>query len=347
MFFRVLIALTLVSTLSFGQARDTLDIYFIDVEGGQATLIVTPSGETVLVDAGYASDGRVTSKPGDPNQARDARRIVAAARDAGVERIDYLWITHYHPDHIGGVTELAQLIPIRTFVDRGDSPSANSADVREPFAMYGSARGKGTHLEAKPGAQLPLKGIQGVIVSSAGKVVSSPLPGSGQENSSCQPPTTALEGDSENAYSAGFRLELGKFRFLDLGDLTGKPLADLFCPIDMVGPTDLFLVPHHGGADVAARSLFGATPPTVAIINNGRTKGGAAATFTSLRALASTDVWQLHLSSNQGVRNFADERIANLDESTSFWIHVRAKSDGSFQVTNPRTQTTTKYPARN
>src|ERR1051326_7172473 len=154
MFRRVVITLTviLVSSLSFAQTGQTLDIYFIDVEGGQATLIVTPSRQTMLVDAGFASDGDFTSKPGDPLQARDARRILAAIRDAGVDHIDYLWATHYHGDHIGGVTELAQLIPVRTFIDRGElSATTNDAQVKETFATYALARAKGKHIEARPG----------------------------------------------------------------------------------------------------------------------------------------------------------------------------------------------------
>src|SRR5262249_30406986 len=154
--------------------------------------------------------------------------------------------------------------------------ATTDGDIREAFSIYALARTKGKHIEAKPGELLPLNGVQGVVVSSAGKTIFSALSGGGKVNPSCQPTrTTGLEGDQENSFSAGFRLQFGKFRFLDLGDLTGKPLADLFCPNDVVGPIDIFLVPHHGGADVAGRSTFGATPPTVAILNNGRTKGGA------------------------------------------------------------------------
>jgi glyoxylase-like metal-dependent hydrolase (beta-lactamase superfamily II) len=110
--------------------QNTLDIYFIDVEGGQATLVVTPAGETLLIDTGFPSDGTFASVPGDPHKARDANRILAAARAAGVKRIDYLLITHFHADHDGAVPELAQLIPIRTFVDHG-SPGPD-AEARVP-----------------------------------------------------------------------------------------------------------------------------------------------------------------------------------------------------------------------
>src|SRR5580693_9213395 len=84
----------------------TLRIYAIDVEGGKSTLYVSPSGESMLVDTGYAG-----------NNNRDADRILAAAATAGVKRIDYLVITHYHGDHAGGVPQLAAKIPIGKMFD--------------------------------------------------------------------------------------------------------------------------------------------------------------------------------------------------------------------------------------
>src|SRR5712671_7568206 len=136
----------------------TLDIYFIDVEGGQSTLIVTPAGQTLLIDTGYAGTGEGQSQPGDPHQARDANRIVAAAKDAGVKRIDYLLITHFHGDHDGGVVELSQLLPIDTFVDHGDIESEAEKNVPgtiAAFNAYAAVRAKGKHLEPKPGERLP------------------------------------------------------------------------------------------------------------------------------------------------------------------------------------------------
>ena len=120
---RWLAAFTLLSVgVAAAAGAKTLDIYFVDVEGGQSTLLVAPSGESLLIDTGWSGDGQ--SEPGDPAKARDANRILAAAHEAGISAIDYLLITHFHGDHFGGVLELAQLIPIRHFIDHG-SPAAD------------------------------------------------------------------------------------------------------------------------------------------------------------------------------------------------------------------------------
>src|SRR5471032_442837 len=161
----VLVALAV--TLAPLVAARTFDIYFIDVEGGQSTLIVTPAGESLLIDTGFPGDGTFASLPGDPHTARDAGRILAAAKDAGVTRIDYLLITHFHADHDGGVVELAQQIPIRTFVDHGGvhADAENVAGTLDAYARYAAVRAKGRHLEPKPGDRLPLKGVEAVVVS--------------------------------------------------------------------------------------------------------------------------------------------------------------------------------------
>ena len=150
----------------------TLDIYFIDVEGGQSTLIVTPDRHSLLIDTGWAGDGSNTDyRPVEPRLARDANRILAAAHDAGVKQIDYLLITHFHHDHDGGVAELAQLIPIRAFIDHGvPSPEAarTDANTRAAFEAYLKVRSQGKHLEPKPGDRLPLADVEATVVSSAG-----------------------------------------------------------------------------------------------------------------------------------------------------------------------------------
>ena len=142
------------------------------------------------------------------------------------------------------------------------------------------------------------------------------------------------------------RLEFGRFRFLDVGDLSGAPLFALACPRNLVGPVDVYLVAHHGGADAAEPETFAAFQPRVAIVNNGAVKGGAPETFAALHNLSAVDVWQLHRSRNEGARNFPDDRIANLDETTANWIKVRARDDGSFVVTNGRTGASKSFGAR-
>jgi competence protein ComEC len=324
-------------------AATTLDIYFIDVEGGQSTLIVTPAGQSLLVDTGYAGfDGR------------DPGRVIAAARNAGVTRIDYLLVTHFHQDHDGGVAEVARQIPIRTFIDHGDlerTPAA-LADPRWPpileaYNAYVPVRAKGRHLEPKPGDRLPLKGVDVTFVSSAAATIVKPLPGAGQANSACEASAPPPQETFENPRSTGFFLRFGAFRFLDVADLSGKPLFALLCPNSLIGPVDLYLVPHHGGPDVVYPATFAGVRPRVAIVNNGAVKGGSPDVFANLRRVRGLeDAWQLHTSKNDGAENLADSQIANLDETTGDWIKVSAKQDGSFTVTNGRTGVTKRFAAR-
>jgi competence protein ComEC len=340
---RAVVAALVLLPLQTGSAAQTLDLYFIDVEGGQSTLIVTPAGESLLIDTGYGGfDGR------------DATRILAAARDAGIRRIDYLLMTHFHADHDGGVVELSRQIPIGTFFDHGDlvrSPEA-LAESRWPATLaayngYVAARAKGKHVEPKPGARLPLKGLDAVWVSSAAATISTPIAGAGQANAACGPSAPPAQETLENPRSTGFHLRFGRFRFVDLGDLSGAPLFALMCPNSLLGPIDLYLVPHHGGADASYPAAFAAVQPRVAIVNNGATKGGSPEVFAALRGVRGLeDAWQLHRSQNRGAQNFADERIANLDESTGHWIKASASEDGSFSVTNGRTGATKSYNPR-
>jgi competence protein ComEC len=327
----------------------TLDIYFIDVEGGQSTLLVTPAGQTLLVDAGFPSTGTFDSRPGDPAAARDPRRILEVAKLAGVSRIDYLLVTHFHGDHVGGVPELARLMPIDAFIDHGgvNEDAESVAGTHAMYQAYAAVRARGRHLEPKPGDRLPLTGVDATVVSSAGATLAAPLPAAvAGVNAGCTPPGKPAEEATENPRSTGFLLQFGKFRFLDVGDLTGAPLFSLVCPSDRLGPVDVYLVAHHGGADAADPSTFAAIRPRVAILNNGALKGGSAATLKTLHAMSGTDTWQLHRSEVKGAENFADQRIANLTETSSNWILIRASEDGSFAVTNHRTGATTRYPAR-
>ena len=330
-------------------AARTLDIYFIDVEGGQSTLVVTPAGQTLLIDAGFPSTGTFDSRPGDPTSARDPQRILEVAKRAGVSRIDYLLVTHFHGDHVGGVPELAQLMPIDAFIDHG-GVTDQAESVAGTFAMhraYAAVRAKGRHLEPKPGDRLPLNGMDATVVSTAGATIAGALVGAATgANPTCSPPGIPAQEVTENPRSTGVMLQFGKFRFLDVGDLTGAPLYSLACPSDRLGLVDVYLVAHHGGADASDPSMFAAVRPRVAILNNGARKGGASETLKTLHTLSGTDTWQLHRSEVPGAVNFVDERIANLSEATANWIVIRAREDGSFAVTNHRTGATTPYPAR-
>ena len=348
-----LLATIVFGSLAMGAARGVnarpLEIYFIDVEGGQSTLVVTPQGETLLIDAGYAGDGTLPAKPGPAEQARDANRILAVIHNAGVAQIDYLLVTHFHPDHFGGVADLAKLLPIRTFIDHG---TAAEVDRNTPAALdalnrYVAVRATGRHIEPKPGDRLPLKGVEATVVSSAAATITTPIAGAGKDNPVCGPSARPAENAGENPRSTGVVINFGKFRFLDIGDLTGQPLFNLVCPRDLIGPVDVYLVAHHGGADAAEPATFAAFKPRVAVMNNGATKGGAPATYQALHLVPGLeDVWQLHRAEGAATLNYAPARIANLDESSAHWIKVSAAESGAFRVTNGRTGESVSYPAR-
>jgi len=323
-------------------AAGTLDIYFIDVEGGQSTLILTPAGESLLVDTGY---------PG--RDGRDPDRIMAAMRDARVSKIDYLFITHMHEDHNGGAAELARRVPIGAFIDYG-APVETGIDVVEAFAAYSAARDAGgkngePHLVPKPGDRLPLKGVDVRVMSGDGEIASEPLDGAGQPNPACPSYEPRRFASRENPRSLGFHLRFGKFRFLDLGDLVGPGLVGLVCPKDLIGDVDVYLITHHANADTNIAPMLAALRPRVAIANNGPYKGGSPSTWTSLREHPEIEsVWQLHKSMNEASENFPDSFIANLDPGAgdrAAWIKLSASDDGGFSVTNGRTGETRRYAA--
>ena len=215
-------------------AAKTLDFYFVDVEGGQATLVVLPSKQALLVDTGW---------PG--LNMRDATRIAAAAKRAGVKQIDYLVVTHYHSDHVGGVPQLVAKLPVRTFVDHGESVEHGENEDRL-YNRYVKARETGQHLQVKPGDKIPMKGLEVTVLTSAGQGIGSPLAGAGQPNPACAA-TKPLENDaSENAQSVGILIQYGNFRMIDLGDLTWNKENELVCPVNKIGTVDLHLTTHHG-----------------------------------------------------------------------------------------------------
>lgn len=343
------LTLFLLTAFCLNVSAKTLDIYFVDVEGGQATLLVTPGGQAFLIDTGFAAEGGVESRPGDPKQARDANRILAAARAANIKQIDVLLITHFHADHVGGVVELSQLLPIGTFVDHGGVLPEADLTVRGTQAhleAYSAVRAKGKHLEPKPGDRLPLRDIDVTVVSSAGATLANPLGAAGSRNVACGASGLPAQEPHENPRSTGVLVQFGKFRFLDVGDLSGPPLLALACPNDMIGQVDVYLVAHHGGADSAEPATFATFKPRAAIMNNGASKGGARDTYALLHTSKDVgDVWQLHRSNAASEQNFAPDHIANLEESTAHWIKLSANQDGSFKITNGRTGTSQTYPA--
>ena len=325
-----------IATMCFGKDKP-LEIYFVDVEGGQATLIVSPSGESMLIDTGYPGFG-----------GRDAGRIVAAARAAGLKKLDYMLITHYHLDHVGGVPEIAALIPIGTFVDHGPNFETGK-DADELFASYKSVASKARRLVVKPGDKVPIKGIDVEVVTAAGEAIRSPLPGGGQSNPICADAKQQDEDKSENARSLGTLIRFGKFRMIDLGDLTWNKELELACPVNRIGKVDVYLTTHHGLSNSGPAPLVHALAPRVAIMNNGPRKGGHASAWQIVRTSPGLkDFWQVHYAVEGGNENNAPkEFIANLEEKCEgHAVKLAAHSDGSFTFTNTRTGFSKRYNSR-
>jgi competence protein ComEC len=326
--FAVSLALVLGSASLFGRSAKVLRIYAIDVEGGQATLIVSPAGQSLLIDTGW---------PG--FNGRDADRIVAAAHAAGLKRIDYVLITHHHRDHVGGVPQLVERIKVGTFVDHG--PNLEDSDVtREDYAAYQKAIAGHPHIVGTPGMGLPLKGIEVHFLSAAGDLIQTPFPGAGTANPYCASEPAAEDDPTENARSLGLMIRYGNFRFLDLGDLTKKKEAGLVCPNNLIGTADLFLVSHHGADLSNSKALVWAVHPRVAIFDNGPHKGGSREAWQTVHdSPGIEDVWQLHYAMDSDKdHNVAAERIANpVENCEGKYIKVEASADGTFTVINSRT----------
>ena len=314
-------------------APKPLQIYFIDVEGGQATLVVSPSGQSLLIDAGW---------PG--NDGRDADRILAAAHQAGLQQIDYVLITHYHRDHVGGIPALVDGIKVGTFVDHG--PNLEDSQVtRTDYAAYEKAIAGHARVTVKPGWGLPIKGIEVRVLSAAGDHITSPLAGAGGANSYCKG-EAAPEDATENARSVGVLVTYGQFRFLDLGDLTKKKELELACPNNLLGKIDLFLVTHHGADQSNPKALVWALHPRVAVIDNGARKGASPAAWQIVHdAPGLEDLWQLHYAAQSDRDHNVDpDHIANVKENCEGkYFKVTAESDGSFTLTNARSGSQKTY----
>jgi competence protein ComEC len=322
--------------------RRTLDIFYVDVEGGAATLIVTPAGESILVDAGW---------PG--FEGRDARRIEKAMKAAGVTAIDHLIVTHYHTDHYGGVPELAKLVRINRFYDHGTMSSLDEdKDFATKYAAYRAAA-KNQTITLNPGSSIRLKQSQNAppvflqVLAARGETITSKR-ATVEPNSACANATEQPEDKSDNARSVAFLLRHGAFNFLDTGDLTWNVENKLVCPQDMIGDIVLFQVAHHGANASNNPAMLRTIKPMVAIMNNGARKGGHPDTVKALRATPKlVDLWQVHRNIASGDENNAPEEfIANLDEQNDLahMIHVSVDAaKRTFTVTNDRTGKSKSY----
>ena len=321
-------------------AAKPLEIFFIDVEGGQATLIVSPSGQSMLVDTGW---------PGFSN--RDANRIAAAAKKAGIKKIDYVFITHFHVDHVGGAKQLADRIPVGTFVDKGKTVEndKNAKEMMETYdaalATSGTRNGpKPKRLIVKPGDTIPVKGLDIMVLAAGGEFINAS--GGAAANTACGNTTRKETDPSDNAQSAGFLLKFGSFRFADLGDLTWNKETDLVCPSNRVGPVDVFLSSHHGLDQSNPPVLLASLQPKVAIMNNGAKKGGAPSAWQVIHSSPGLqDLWQLHFAVAGGKENnVSDPFIANIDTADDgHYLLLTAESDGSFKVWNSRNKYSKSY----
>ena len=319
-------------------ADPKLSIHWVDVEGGAATLIITPAGESVLIDSGSAG-------------GRDPGRIQAAARAAGVQKMDYFVLTHFHTDHFGGIPEVAQLLPVGVVYDKGlpaADPDGNRSDTRFPLLIKPYREMKVAERRLiHPGDTLPLRQLEQTpkltlrCLGANQQFVAAPTDAHAAPDANCADAKTKGKDTSDNANSVVVLLEYGDFRLFIAGDLTWDVEARLACPVNLVGPVDVYQVTHHGLAASNNPLLVRALQPTVAIMSNGTQKGCEPETCATLTALPGMQArYQIHRNLRPDAQNnTASEYIANLEKNcagNAIQITV-APDTHSYEVTIPAT----------
>ncbi len=335
-------ALVLPASATGGQSTKgsggTLRVYFVDVEGGQATLFVTPAGQSLLIDTGW---------PG--NDHRDANRIAAAAKKAGVKKIDYVLITHYHEDHVGGFPQLLDRIAVGAVIDHGPNRELDKGVTERDYDAYEKAvtAAKIKRITAHPGDVLPIIGMKATVVSADGNLIKDPLDGGGQADPYCKDSETRPPDETENARSVGVQIVFGKLKLLDLGDLTWDKEMELMCPANRLGTVDVLVVSHHGWSQSSSPALVDAVGARVAIMDNGAKKGGSTPTLDTIKKAPGLEtLWELHYSEEGGKgHNTAKEYIANPQGVDGNYLELIGRGDGSFDVLNSHTKQTKHYAA--
>jgi competence protein ComEC len=338
---------TLVLAALLGVAPATpagLRVYVIDVEGGGSTLVIAPSGQSMLIDSG---------SPG-PAAERDSQRIAGAMRAAGLTKINYLFTTHYDGDHLGGAPAANAVAHFDRFFDHGemDPKWEQNRGIEERYAAYlAIAAGKRTIVNA--GDTIPLAGLRVDVVASHGAVLSRAINGGGAANPFCKEAEVKAPNTTENSQSTGVLVSYRRFTFLDVGDLTWDKEMDLACPVNKLGRVSLMLATHHGffNDQSGAPALLWAIQPQVVIANNGPRKGLAAPAFERIEKVPGLEgLWQSHLAlASDAAHNTAADMIANVEASTEcqgHWIRVDAAANGGFVVTNGRNNFSKSYKAR-
>lgn len=326
-------------TASPSSSAGRLKVYFVDVEGGQSTLFVTPAGHSLLIDTGWQG-----------NNGRDADRIVAVAKQAGLSKIDYVLLTHYHEDHVGGVPQLVARIPVGTFIDHGPNRELDHGITEHGYAEYEKvlATGRSKRILAHPGDVLPIEGMTVRVISADGSLIANALPGAGELNPFCKISEVRPADQTENSRSLGTEITFGKLKILDLGDLTWDKEMQLMCPNNKLGHVDIYIVSHHGWYQSSSPALVDAIHARVAIMDNGAKKGGSIPTLETLSKAPGLETsWQLHFSEEGGLaHNTAERYIANIQGADAgHFLELTAAKDGSFEVLNSRTHFAQKYPA--
>ena len=318
-----------------GASANDLQIYAVDVEGGQATLIVAPGGHSLLVDTGW---------PG--NNGRDAGRIEAAMKDAGITKIDKVLITHFHTDHVGGVPNLVEHVKVGEFLDHGVNRE-DSDITRHDYAAYVKAIGTTPRRTVHPGDTIEIPGLSILVLTADGEHINA-VPGvTPAPNSYCAGEPKWELDTTENPRSTGILVRFGKFHFLDLGDLTKAKEIPLVCPENLIGHIDLYLVNHHGFNLSNSRAFVDAIHPRVAIMDNGAHKAGSPEAWQTVHESPGLqDLYMLHTAEDSDAAHNSDAAlIANLKGgSDGAYFKVVAHQDGSFSVTNSRTGKIKNYP---